>query len=188
MSEPLLYDGLPGLIRALITAPLVYLAVIALIRVSGKRTTSQLNNFDWVVTVAMGSIVASPILLENVTVAEAVVGIASLLFLQFLVTRFSVLSRSFERLVKPSPRLIAYQGELIREAMLSERITKGEVMAAVRGAGIPDLRGVAAVVLESDAKLSVLPLESCRESEKIGALSGVEGIEPGRGDLFRTSQ
>ncbi|MFI4896465.1 MAG: DUF421 domain-containing protein, partial [Phycisphaerales bacterium JB059] len=130
---------------------------ILLIRLSGKRTTSQMNNFDWIVTVAMGSMIASPILIEKVTLADASLGIAMLLLLQFAVTRVSTRSDAFERLVKASPTLLAYNGSLLHGAMRRERVTRAEVMAALREGGLTRVDQVGAVVLETDASMSVLP-------------------------------
>ena len=70
MTE-IFFDGWGGLLRILIAGPVIYLAIIVFIRFSGKRSTSQMNNFDWLVTVALGSLIASGIIVENVTVAES---------------------------------------------------------------------------------------------------------------------
>ena len=50
------YDGWKDLVRIALAAPVIYFTIIAFIRLAGKRSTSQMNNFDWVVTVALGSI------------------------------------------------------------------------------------------------------------------------------------
>ena len=176
MDGPLIYDGLAGVGRAAGSAVLMYAAVIAMIRISGKRTTSQLNNFDWVVTVAMGSIVASPILLDNVTIVESLTGLVVLMGLQMAVTRLSVTHDGFESLVKPSPTLIAYEGALMSDAMRRERISRAEVMAAVRGAGLASLSDAGAVILESDANLSVLPKTACEDCEELDVIDNVTGV------------
>ena len=50
------YDGWKDLVRIVLAAPAIYFTIIVFIRLAGKRSTSQMNNFDWVVTVALGSI------------------------------------------------------------------------------------------------------------------------------------
>lgn len=74
------------LLRIAATAPIVYLLIILFIRLSGKRSTSQMNNLDWIVTVALGSIAASTILLKDIAVAEGILAIGLLLAMQWLLT------------------------------------------------------------------------------------------------------
>lgn len=155
-GNPVFFDGWSGPLRAIIAAPVVYVGVVAFIRLSGKRSTSQMNNFDWIVTVAIGSMVASPILLEDVVVLESLAGIAALLVLQYIVTLASRKWDAFERVVKARPALVAYDGRLVQNAMRDERVTRAEVMAALREEGLTDLSEAAAIILESDASFSVI--------------------------------
>lgn len=80
-----------------------------------------------------------------------------LIALQFAVAWSSVRSSTISHLVKASPRLLFYSGEFLLAAMRSERLTKTEVIAAIRGAGHADLAAVGAVVLETDDSFSILP-------------------------------
>lgn len=156
-------------------APLVYVAVILLVRLSGKRTTSQMNGFDWVVTVAAGSLMASGILPGGATAAEAVMAIALLVGLQWLVTRAVSRSGAAQSLVKATPRLLLRDGAFLRDAMREERISEAEVRAAVRAAGKTRLEDIEWVILETDASLSVAVKTDA--SSPRTALVGVAGAE-----------
>lgn len=151
------FDDFQNLLRVLLSAPILYFAVIAFIRVSGKRSTSQMNNFDWIVTVAMGSLFGSGVILENVTILEVLLAIATLLMLQFVVTRAIVSSDRVANLVKANPTLVVYNGTFRHEAMVQERLSEREIYAAIRQTGLRNLQDVGAVVLETDAQLTVLP-------------------------------
>jgi uncharacterized membrane protein YcaP (DUF421 family) len=146
-----------SLLRVAVTTPVVYLAVVLFIRWFGKRSTSKMNNFDWIVTVALGSIVGSVILLKDVVIIEALEAIALLLALQYVVTKLSVTVPSFSQAIRSSPTLLFFQGEFLEKAMQAERVTTSEIMAAIREAGHNSVEEVGAVILESDANLSVLP-------------------------------
>lgn len=61
-----LFDGWEGIINFFLAAPVMYMPVILAIRITGKRSTSQMNNFDWIVTVAIGSLTASEIIIDSV--------------------------------------------------------------------------------------------------------------------------
>jgi uncharacterized membrane protein YcaP (DUF421 family) len=135
---------------------LAYGALILLLRVSGKRTLSKMNAFDLVVTVALGSTLATILLSKDVALAEGVLAFAVLILLQFVIAWLSVRSTAVHRLVKAEPALLFHQGKFLWQAMTAERVTEDEVRAAVRGQGIASMEAVAAVVLETDGSFTVL--------------------------------
>lgn len=154
--EKLFFDSADTLWRVAISAPVLYITVIAYIRLSGKRSTSQMNNFDWIVTVAIGSLVGSGIILKDVALAEVTLAIGLLLAMQYGVTKVVVHSDRAANLVKANPRLLVYEGKLLEKALLEERISEKEVLAAVRENGLHSIKEVRAMVLETDASLSIL--------------------------------
>lgn len=149
-------DG-QALLRALVAVPLLYLALVVFVRVSGKRTTSQMNNFDWIVTVAMGSMVATGVLSRDTSLLTVLLAISLILAVQYAITWLVIRSSLTRRLVKATPRLLVYQGQILTRDLCIERISELEVLAAVRAAGHHSLSEVHAVVLETDATMSVLP-------------------------------
>lgn len=170
------FESWSGLWRVLVVGVLAYAALVVLLRVSGKRTLSKLNAFDFVVTVSLGSVLANVLLSKDVPLLEAVLAFAVLIFAQYAITRLSVRSPLFSRLVKSSPRLLVYRGRLLRDAMLEERVTEEEIRAVLRGHGVADLDAVSAVVLETDSSLNVLGLE---EGQGQATLRSVRGFPPG---------
>ena len=136
-----------------------------------------MNNFDWLVTVAMGAVMGATILRRDTALLEGMVAIATLLALQFAVTRASSHSSFFQRIVYASPRLLFYQGVFLTDAMRRERITRSELLGAARAAGHRMLDDVGAIVLEADGTLSVLPSASPTGDALVPtALENVEGL------------
>lgn len=168
------YDGFGSLIRVTVSASILYAAVIIFVRVSGKRSTSKMNNFDWVVTVAMGSLVGSGIVLKDVTVSEVLVAIASLIALQYCVTFVLIRNKTVTDIVKASPRLLLHRGVMLPDALREERISESELLATIRENGLRNVEDVEAIVLEADATLSVLP-KSTDSTKQCSAFSNVEG-------------
>ena len=152
----LFFESWAELFRIAVSALFVYVFIIAGVRLVGKRSTAQMNNFDWIVTVALGSIVGSAIILKDVVLVEAFLAIGLLLGFQYAITkaatRWSAVSKSF----RAAPTLLFYQGAFHMEAMAQERVTQAEIEGAARESGYSDLGDVGAVILESSAKLSVL--------------------------------
>lgn len=104
-------------------------------RILGKRTTSQMNNFDWMVTVAVGSLAASGVLLKDVPIADATLAIAIIFVLQWLTPWLVLRSELFCKLIKAEPRMLLAKGELQKDAMRAERVLKAEVLNLLRQQG-----------------------------------------------------
>lgn len=165
------FDNLFGLLRVLVISVLAYATLVTFLRLAGKRALAKLNAFDLVVTVALGSTLATVLLTKNVAFFEGLLAFAMLAALQWLVSRLSIASATFRRIVRSQPRLLVQDGEYRREAMAAERITQGEVDASIRSAGIGQLAMVGAVVLETDGSLSVM----ARAGQPLDLLGDVRG-------------
>ncbi|MEV6961680.1 YetF domain-containing protein [Streptomyces sp. NPDC051207] len=152
----MLFDSWDGLVRVLIMAGLAYLVLIAAVRASGKRALSKMNAFDLVVTVALGSTLATILLNRQVALLEGAAALGMLVALQFFTAWASVRSGKVRRLVKAEPTVLLYQGRMLCEAMRRQRVTPDEVRQAVRAQGIGDMEDVQAVVLETDGSFSVI--------------------------------
>lgn len=161
--------------RVLAVGTLAYIVLVIILRVSGKRTLTKLNAFDLVVTVALGSTLATIILNKSVSLAEGILALALLVFLQLTITWISVRSNWFQKLVKAQPALVFYQGDFLPDILRTERLTTEEVLAAIRASGATDLSRVHAVILETDGSLSVL--STGPEQGAASALKNVRGKE-----------
>lgn len=169
------FDSWSGLFRVLVVGISAYAALILLLRVSGKRTLSKMNSFDFVVTIALGSTLATVLLSKDVALAEGITAFALLIFLQFAITWLSVRSKTVRHMVKDEPRLLFHRGEFLHGAMHEVRVTPEEVRQAARTGGFAELDDVGAVVLETDGSMSVMQrFEPGRDS----SLSNVEKTLP----------
>jgi uncharacterized membrane protein YcaP (DUF421 family) len=151
------FDNWQGIGRVVVIGLSAYAALIALLRISGKRTLSKLNAFDLVVTVALGSTFATVLLSKNVALAEGIAAFAVLIFGQYAIALLSVRFGVIRRAVKSEPRVLLYRGRLLNDAMREERVTADEIASVVRRAGMGSLEQAGAVVLETDGSFHVLP-------------------------------
>lgn len=149
-----IFSGWDGIQRMLVIAPAAYVALVVVLRLSGKRTLSKLNAFDFIVTIAIGSTLASIITTRSLALAEGVAALGLLVGLQYVVTTTSVYWRGFHKVVTAEPTLLLRQGEPLPEAMRRERVTHDELAAAVRQAGGGSLAEADAVFLETDGTLT----------------------------------
>ena len=166
------FDTWYDLLRIGVVGTAAYAGLVFFLRTTGKRTLSKMNAFDLVVTVAFGSTFASALLSSDVSLAEALAAFALLCGLQFVVTFLSLRSERFQRLIKSEPTLLFYRGTFIEPAMRTARVTREEILAAMRGAGAATPSEVDAVVLETDGSFSVV---SGAPGSRVGTLQYVQG-------------
>jgi uncharacterized membrane protein YcaP (DUF421 family) len=150
------FSGWSSLFRTLVVGTLAYVTLVLFLRVSGKRTLSKLNAFDLIVTVSLGSTLATVLLSRDVSLADGAMAFALLIGLQFLVTWSSVRVQWVRALVTGEPSLLLFRGELLETALRRTRVTRDDVHAAIREAGHLDVRDVEAVVLETDGSITVM--------------------------------
>ena len=154
--EYVFFDDWSALLRTAIVGVLAYAGLIVLLRFSGKRTLSKMNAFDLVVTVALGSTLATILLSKDVALAQGVLAFALLIGLQFAITWSSTRTGWVRRLVTGEPSLLLYRGTYLPKALRRERVTEEDIRAAVRSAGLAALEDAEAVVLETDGSFSVV--------------------------------
>ncbi len=169
----MLFDSWSGIGWVLLVGLLAYAGLVAMLRVSGNRTLSKMNAFDLVVTVALGSTLATILLSRDVALVEGLTAFALLIGLQFAVTWLSVRSTRASRLVTSEPRLLVHRGRVLHRQLRAARVTGGEVRAVLRQHGVPDVAGVAALVLETDGSFSLI-----RSSDELTATPVLDDVKP----------
>lgn len=152
----LFFDGWASIGRVALLGLCAYAAIVVSLRAFGSRSLSQMSAFDFVITVALGSVLASIPLSTTVSAADGLALILTLLLLQAL-TRW--LLRRFpatRTLIRSSPHLVVWNGVMLEETMRELAVTDAEIRAAVRKAGKASLFDTLAVVLENDGSWSVI--------------------------------
>ncbi|RZV34147.1 MAG: DUF421 domain-containing protein [Sphingomonadaceae bacterium] len=158
MAEAInLWSGWPRMVEVALNAVLFFVLIVALVRIVGKRATSQFNNFDWIINIAVGSLAASGILLKNVATLDAVLAILVIAACQYLATFWVRKTELGSRVVKARPTLLTHKSEFLRDAMAKARISEAEIRAALRLEGIHDDAGANWVILETNGELTVIP-------------------------------
>jgi uncharacterized membrane protein YcaP (DUF421 family) len=168
----LFFQGWDGPLHVAVSATGAYIFLLVLLRLSGKRTISKMNAFDFAITVAFGSTLSTTILEKRVALLDGCLGLTMLVGLQFAVTWMTVHSKTFDHLIKHAPTALFFRGEYCADTMRKERVAKDEILSAVREYGLASMEDVEAVVLETDATFSVVRKSAKRST----SLSDVDGI------------
>ncbi len=172
------FDSWSDVVRIVLVGGCAYGLLVVLLRVSGKRTLAKLNAFDLVVTIALGSTLATVILDSRTSLADGLVAVWLLVALQYVVAWVTSRVRWLRPAVTASPTILLADGTPRLGAMRRHRVRMDELEQAVRGTGVGDLSIVAAVVLETDGTLSVI------STSKVGdgsVLSDLRDSRPGAG-------
>ncbi|KAF2329055.1 DUF421 domain-containing protein [Flavobacterium daemonense] len=134
---------------------IAFITLFFFVRISGKRTLSKLNAFDFVVTVALGSTL-SYMMLAIVPLLEGAIVLFLIIIMQYVFAWTARSSKKMERLVNAVPSLIFYDGKFIEKTMAREAITKAEIFSTIRNSGIDQIEEVKAVVMELNGQISIV--------------------------------
>ncbi|MFC7678900.1 DUF421 domain-containing protein [Paenibacillus sp. GCM10028914] len=144
------------LFRIIIIGIISYISLILMVRLSGKRTLSQMNAYDFTVSVALGSILSTVILNKQISLSEGLTALALLIGMQFLLAKLSLHRPWFRGMLTADPQLLYYKGVYINSAMKKTRINKEDIYQTARNQGFETMDEVSSVVLESNGKLSII--------------------------------
>ncbi|HSJ36541.1 MAG TPA: YetF domain-containing protein [Acidimicrobiia bacterium] len=160
----------------LLSSLIIYLAVILVVRLNGLRSFSKMSSFDFAVTVAIGSLVAS-VAATSTSLTNGIIAVAAIMLFQRLVAA-ARRNSGIEKVVDNQPILLMAGAEILTDNMRLSRITPGDLRAKLREAGITEWSQVRAVILETTGDVSVLSGESLDPSLLEGVI-GVERLETG---------
>src|ERR687886_3092994 len=167
----MLFDNWESVGRIVLTAACIYVAVVVALRLLGEQALAKMSAYDLIVTVALGSLVASIPISTHVTVVDGLAAIGTYLVLQEFTRWLLARAPATRKLVKEQPALLVWDGQMLHDRMQEAKVTDDEIRAAIRRAGKASLSEVQAVILENDGEWSVV-LRSDRED-----FSAFEGLD-----------
>jgi len=165
--EKYIFTNLPDLGRLMLITVSTYVALVIMLRIAGKRTLAKMNAFDFVVTIAIGSVLSIIMMDKTIPLLEGIAALALLIILQYLISWATVNFKSLNSFVRSSPTLLFYEGEMLKKNMKKERVTKSEILASLRKEGIHSIADVKAVVIESNGDLSVIKKDKSKPTETL---------------------
>nr|WP_244650474.1 YetF domain-containing protein [Sphingomonas sp. CFBP 13706] len=127
-----------------------------LLRLLGKREIGQLTPFELVVIVVMGDLVQQGVTHNDFSLTGSILAIATFAFWALVMSWATYLSPRLETLLDGRPQVVIRDGELITANLRRDRITRGEVEAEMRLAGIAHMKDVAWAILETQGKISFI--------------------------------
>lgn len=161
LSEPVI----DLLLRGILLTALAMFWIIVLVRVNGLRSYSKMTNFDFVMTIAIGSLVAGASQATNwAAFVQAVLAMMALFIVQYSTARMRKTSEAFESLIQNKPVVLMRDGKILDDALTQNRVAKSDLIAKLREANVLEFSEVRAVILETTGDISVLHGAECSES------------------------
>jgi uncharacterized membrane protein YcaP (DUF421 family) len=148
-----------SLVEIVLRTVVVYVVVLGLLRLAGKRELGQMSAADLVVILVIANAVQNAMNGGDNSLTGGVVAAATLVGMNFVLDRFGRRVPFLGHLVIEEPTLLLQDGKFIREHMEREHVDEDEVAMAAREHGINDLAQVSAAILEVDGSISIIPRE-----------------------------
>ena len=146
-----------AVLRGTVLGVIALFWIIIVVRMIGLRTVSKMTAFDFVVTLATGSLLASAATVTSwVALVQGLSAIAALLVAQLLLARARRGSRRFQLLLENDPIMLMFDGKILEGAVAETRVSESDILNKLRGANIKDLSEVRSMVLESTGDISIL--------------------------------
>jgi len=168
----------PGaLLGVVLSSVAVYVAVLVATRDFGLRSFSKMSSFDFAITVAIGSVIASTVLTKDPPLLQALVGLLSLYALKIGLSAIRRRSPAVESAVDNQPILVMAGAVVLEHQLARAQMTRSDLRAKLREANVLDWRQVRAVVVETTGDVSVLHGEVGGTPLDVSLLDGVHGVE-----------
>lgn len=165
--------GTVEILEILMRTAVAIIAIIALTRINGLRTHSKMSSFDFALTLALGSLLASTIININQPLLFGVVALAGVILVQAVIAIARSKFPSLMQLTDNKPLLLMRDGKMLDNNMTKARITKSELYAKLRESNALSLDQVRAVVLEATGDISVLHSDNADEQLQPELIEGV---------------
>ncbi|HEY0939586.1 MAG TPA: YetF domain-containing protein [Steroidobacter sp.] len=146
---------------SVLRATAVYLILLVIMRVAGKRTLAQVTVFDFILLLIIGEATQQALLAEDFSIINAAIVIGTLVLLDIGLSLLKLRSRTLDRIIDDTPVVIVDHGKLLRDRMDRARIDEQEILIAARELhGLERLEQIKYAVLERSGGISIVPASS----------------------------
>ena len=157
-----MFPGAHVLLEVALRTTVVYVVVLAGVRLSGKREVGQMTPFDLTLLLLISNAVQNAMTGPDTSLLGGVVAASTLLLLNYLIAELSGGNRRFRKFVQGQPSLLVHDGQVIASHMAKEHVSMDELHRALREHGISSCSDVALAVLEVDGSISCLKYDEIK--------------------------
>lgn len=156
----------------------IYLAVLVIVRLTGKREIGQLSSFDFVVAIILAELAAIPMESTEIPIWHGIIPIVTLGLLEVGFSYLTLINRPLRKILYGSPQVIIENGRLLKHEMRSSRYNLDDLLSQLREKGFYDIEDVEYAILETSGRLSVIPRSQKRPvtPDDLGISTKYEGL------------
>lgn len=158
----MLPPNLHTLLEIALRTGVIYLLVLAGIRISGKREVGQMTPFDLTLLLLLSNSVQNAMTGPDTSLAGGAIAASTLLVLNYLVAEVSGGNRRFRRYIQGEPALLVHDGQINTAHMAKEHVSMDELERALREHGVGSYKDAALAVLEVDGSISVMKYDDIK--------------------------
>lgn len=144
------------ILEKVVRAAAVYCFLLLGLRLTGKRQLGQMSSFDLVVLLMISNVLQNAMIGADNSVLGGCIGAATILILNYAVTRLVVANKRTERLLEGAPTILIHNGRLLEQNLRRELLTRDELMAALRRQGILAVEDVRVALLEETGAITAV--------------------------------
>ncbi|KFN50184.1 DUF421 domain-containing protein [Arenimonas composti] len=149
--------------ESVLRAAAVYLFLLVVFRVGGRRTLAEMTPFDLALVLIVAEAASQALIGEDFSVINAFVVVATLFVLERLFARVKQHSKAADRWLDGVPTVLVDDGEVLQERLQRSHVDRADILEAARAAhGLANFAQIRYAVLERDGSISVIPREDPR--------------------------
>lgn len=135
----------------------LYTAVVAVMRIMGKRQIGELQPFELVIAIMLSELAAVPMQETGTPLIHGLIPILTLMFLEIFLSYITLKSRGFRKLVCGTASILIQHGQVVEEELRSQRFNLDDLMEELRLSGYLNISDIEYAILENSGKLSIIP-------------------------------
>lgn len=159
-------------------AIVLYIIVLAVMRLMGKREIGQLQPFELAIAIMIADLASIPMTDTGVPISNGIVPILGLLVMHLLISTINLKSMKAREIICGKPRILIYRGKIDEKALKKERFTLNELQERLRDKNIVNISDVEYAILETNGQISVIEKPNKRNTipEDFGIIPEYEGL------------
>jgi uncharacterized membrane protein YcaP (DUF421 family) len=158
-----------SVLEKIVRAAAVYFFLLLGLRLTGKRQMGQLSSFDLVVLLIISNVLQNAMIGNDNSVLGGFIGAATILLLNYGLTRLAFSRKAVARLVEGSPTLLIHNGKVLVQNLRRELLTHDDLMAALRRQGILTVEEVHVALMEETGAITAVRKERSAVSNQPSA-------------------
>ena len=145
---------------SVLRAAAIYLVLLVLFKVAGRRTLAELTTFDLVLLMVIGEATQQALLGDDFSLTNAVMVIVTLITIDIGFSLVKQRSTGFARVLDGGPTVLVEEGQVLHKRLKHARLDEGDILEAARSIqGLVEIRQIRFAILERNGKISVIPYE-----------------------------